>query len=121
MNTHAIIYDTCREVFNVEDKIRISSIFIFCYKLGAREFSEILYTPEPKNYIAELQERYKEYDIDLTVNFDNPNAKNAFFKTSEALAKKMDTDGFYKAIYNKDELALAVVEIIDRMPDFYFK
>ena len=114
MKIEKIIYDTTRELNNVEDKLRIATIFLFCQMRGSEELSELLYCEDKQAFIESLNNEYKDYDIDLLLDFKNPNVKSAFFKTLEKVKEKWDADGFLKAISEKDEYALAVLSITEK-------
>jgi hypothetical protein len=113
MRIEDIIYDTTRELFNVEDKLRIATVFIFCEKLGSEKLSQLLYSTNHSTFIEELNNEYADYDVDFTINFSNPNISSAFYKTLEKVKEKWDADGFLKAISEGDEFALAICEIIN--------
>jgi hypothetical protein len=113
MKIEKIIYQTTRNVLNVEDKLKIASIFLFCEKLGSKKLSELLYSKNHQKFIENLNGEYKNYDIDLLINFSNPNVKNAFYLTLEEVIKTYDKDGFLKAISNNDEFAIAILDIIN--------
>ena len=106
-----IIYDTTREVLNIEDKLRIATVFLFCDKLGSEKLSQLLYAQNHSSFIDDLNKEYIDYDVDFTVNFTNPNTKSAFHKTLEKVKEKWDADGFLKAISESDEFALVICEI----------
>lgn len=113
MKIEDIIYDTTRDVLNVEDKLRIATVFIFCEKLGPEKLSQLLYAKNHASFIDELNSDYEEYEVDFSVNFSNPNIKNAFYKTIEKVKEKWDSNGFLKAISEGDEFALVICEIIN--------
>jgi hypothetical protein len=113
MKIEKIIYQTTRNVLNVEDKLKIASIFLFCEKLGSKKLSELLYSKNHQKFIENLNKEYKNYDIDLLINFLNPNVKNAFYLTLEEVIKTYDKDGFLKAISNNDEFSIAILDIIN--------
>lgn len=113
MRIEDIIYETTREVLNVDDKLRIATIFLFCEKLGSEKLSKLLYTNNHSSFIDELNDEYANYEVDFTVNFSNSNVKSAFYKTLEKVKEKWDSNGFLKAISEGDEFALAICEIID--------
>ena len=108
-----IIYDTTREVLNLEDKLRIATVFLFCDKLGSEKLSQLLYAQNHSSFIDDLNKEYLGYDVDFTVNFTNPNTKSAFHKTLEKVKEKWDADGFLKAISEGDEFALVICEIVN--------
>ena len=108
-----IIYDTTREVLNLEDKLRIATVFLFCDKLGSEKLSQLLYAENHSSFIDDLNKEYIDYDVDFTVNFTNPNTKSAFHKTLEKVKEKWDADGFLKAISESDEFALVICEIVN--------
>ena len=78
MKIEKIIYETTREVFNLEDKLRIATIFLFCEKLGSSKLSELLYTDNHEKFILDISDEFKNYDVDFTINFSNPNVKVRF-------------------------------------------
>jgi len=113
MRIEDIIYDTTRELLNVEDKLRIATVFIFCEKLGSEKLSQLLYSTNHSAFIEELNNEYADYEVDFTVNFSNPNISSAFYKTLEKVKEKWDADGFLKAISEGDEFALVICEIVN--------
>lgn len=113
MTLHQIIYDTTREVINIEDKLNIATVFIFCDKLGCEKYSQLLYAENHECFIDSLNEEYGAYDVDFSINFKNPNVKSAFYKTLEKVKEKHDSEGFYKAIHEKDEFALVICDIVN--------
>lgn len=117
MRIEDIIYDTTREVLNVEDKLRIATVFLFCAKLGPEKLSQLLYTKNHASFIDELNNEYAEYEVDLSVNFSNPNLKSAFYKTLEKVKEKWDSNGFLKALYEGDEFAIVICEIVNYVFD----
>ncbi len=113
MRIEDIIYDTTREVLNVEDKLRIATVFLFCDKLGSEKLSQLLYTKNHASFIDDLNNEYAEYEVDFSVNFSNPNIKSAFYKTLEKVKEKWDSNGFLKALSEGDEFALVICEIVN--------
>jgi hypothetical protein len=111
MKIEEIVYDTAREVFDVTGKINIATIFLFCYQKGAVEFAELLYCEDKEAFIKSLNEQYKEYEIDFSINLQDRNIKSAFHKTIEKVKQVFDKDGFHKAVFKKDDMALAVVDL----------
>jgi len=71
MEIEKIIYDTTREVFNVEDKLKIATIFLFCDRLGSKKFAELLYTEKHEEFVNNLNAEFEKYEIDLKINFAN--------------------------------------------------
>ena len=49
--------------------------------------------------------------VDFTIRLYNRNVSNAFFKTLEKVKETEDSNGFLKALYNKDVFALAICDI----------
>ena len=43
MKIEQIIYDTTRGLLNVEDKLSIATLFLFCEKIGTKKLAELLY------------------------------------------------------------------------------
>lgn len=113
MKIETIIYETTRGIFNVEDKLSIATVFLFCWKLSDKCFSELLYTDNPADFITSLNVEYAKYKIELTIKFSDKNIAEAFAKTRESVIEKYDRDGFYKALFHNDEYALAVQDILE--------
>lgn len=113
MRIEDIIYETTREILNIEDKLRIATIFLFCDNLGDEKLSQLLYTKNHALFIDELNNEYRNYEVDFTINFNNPNIESAFNKTLEKVKEKWDSNGFLKALSEGDEFALAICEIIN--------
>lgn len=111
MQIEKIIYETTREIYSVEDKLSIAAIFLFCDRIG--ELHELMYCEDHEMYIKELNKKYSEYEIDLSVNFSNINVKNSFYKTLKKVIEVEDTNGYYKALYNKDPFALVIQELVN--------
>ena len=110
MNIHKIIYDNTRQLLNVEQKINIATIILFCYQKDAKLFAELLYCDDKKEFIHKLNNNF---DFDFELKLDDVNVKNSFFDTIKAVKKIEDKDGFYRAVYDNDELALSTIEIVD--------
>jgi hypothetical protein len=108
-----IIYETTREIYNIEDKLRIATLFLFCERVGSEKLSELLYCENHINFVNSLNSEYKDYDVDFTINFENPNVKSAFYKTLDAIVINWDSNGFLKALYNKDEYAIVICDILN--------
>lgn len=113
MKIEQIIYDTTREVTNVEDKMRIATPFLFCYKLGCESLANLLYSKDASDYIAGLNASYRSYGVDFTINFANPNIRNAFELTRKKVIEKWDDNGFYKGIFDGDPFAISICEILE--------
>ena len=113
MKIEPIIYETTRGIYSVEDKLSIAALFLFCWKLGSETFSELLYTDDVETFINNLSDKYIEYEININVNLDNKNVKDALLKTIEVVIDKYDSNGYLKAVYNKDAFALVIQDIIN--------
>lgn len=118
MEIEKIIYQTTREIINVEDKLRIATIFLFCDKIGSFKLAELLYCEDKEKFVNELQKEYEHYDVDFYINFSNFNIKRAFDKTIVEVIKKEDANGYLKALYNKDPFALVIQEVVNYNFDY---
>lgn len=112
-NITDIIYQTTREINNVEDKLRIATIFLFCDKVSSSKFAELLYCEDKEKFVNDLQNEYKHYDVDFYINFSNINIKRSFDKTLEDVKKKEDANGYLKALFEKDPFAMVIQEIVN--------
>ena len=88
MRIEEIIYDTTRGIFNVEDKLSIATIFLFCWKLDEKQFAELLYTENPQQFITELGLEFEKYKIDLSVKLSDRNISEAFNLTRKKVIEK---------------------------------
>jgi len=113
MNIEKIIYETTREIYSVEDKLSIATIFLFCNKLDTKLFSELLYTDNIEDFIEKLNSEYYSYDVDFSIKLKDKNVLNAFRLTREKVISVEDKDGFYKAVFEKDPFALVICDIVN--------
>lgn len=113
MKIEQIIYDTTRNVLNLEDKLSIATLFLFCEKLGSKRLSELLYCNCLETFIDDLQNEYKYFDVDFTIRLEKREVQDAFFKTLDKYKEKNDSNGFLKAIHENDPFALVICEIVD--------
>lgn len=118
MEIEKIIYQTTREINNVEDKLRIATIFLFCDKIGSFKLAELLYCENKEQFVNKLQNEYEHYDVDFYINFSNFNIKRAFDKTIIEVMKKEDANGYLKALYDKDPFALVIQEVVNYNFDY---
>lgn len=111
-----IMDDSCRNLRNIEDKIKVSSTFIFCYN-DSIEFANLLYTDDLDGFFEDLLSRYNEVVefIDLRKSLEDKEFKRAFDETRQECIKKFDSNFFYKSIFEKDEWALACVNISSKV------
>ena len=103
-----IVYYITRAIGNISNKIR--TIFLFCYN-DSKLFAELLYTKNHKAFIESLNENYKDFEVDFSINLDNENVKEAFLLTVEKVKEKLDSAGYYKALFKGDRYAEVIYEI----------
>ena len=113
MKIEPIIYETTRGIYSVEDKLSIASLILFSWKLGSKTFCKLLYTDDYGKFISELSDEYKSYDIKLNVKLEDKQINNALIKTIEKVREKYDDNGFLKALYEGDEFAIVIDEIVN--------
>jgi hypothetical protein len=105
--------DSCRFITNLEQKILLSTLFIFCYN-DSKTFANLLYTDELESFLIDLEnnnhEIIKEQDYIQKIIYDKF-VLNAFYRTREVLIKKLDNDNFLKCLFENDPMAIAVYEI----------
>jgi len=112
MKIEDIIYQTTREIYNVEDKLSIATLFLFCQKLGSLRLAELLYNDDLKQFIDDLHDEFKDYEIDLSIRLSDKNIHNSFFKTLEMVKEKWDSNGYLKALYEGDPFAVVIEGIV---------
>lgn len=113
MKIEPIIYETTRGIYSVEDKLSIASLILFSWKLGSKTFCKLLYTDDYSKFISDLSDEYKSYDIKLTVKLEDRQIFSALVKTIEKVREKYDDNGFLKALYEGDEFAIVIDEIVN--------
>lgn len=113
MKIENIIYDTTRAIYSVEDKLSIATIFLFCDKLNAKLFAELLYTDDHDSFIKKLEKKYSKFEVDLTIRLADKNVRDCFYKTLDKVKEKYDDSGYYKALFEKDPFALVIDEIVN--------
>tara|TARA_R110002049_G_scaffold85641_2_gene217744 strand:- start:1107 stop:1526 length:420 start_codon:yes stop_codon:yes gene_type:complete len=113
MKIEPIIYETTRGIYSVEDKLSIASLILFCWKLGSKTFCKLLYTKDYSEFIADLSNEYKDFDIKLDIRLEDKQIKNSLIKTIEKVREKEDKDGYLKALYEGDKFALVIDEIVN--------
>ncbi len=113
MKIEPIVYETTRGIYSVEDKLSIASLILFSWKLGSKTFCKLLYTDDYSKFISDLSDEYKSYDIKLTVKLEDKQINNALIKTIEKVREKYDDNGFLKALYEGDEFAIVIDEIVN--------
>ena len=111
MKIEQIIYETTRNVLNLEDKLSIATIFLFCEQIGTQKIAELLYNDDLEQFIDNLQDEYSAFEVDFSVRLDKRDIEDAFFKTLEKYKEKNDSNGFLKAVYEKDPFALVICDI----------
>jgi len=112
MTIENIIYETTREIYSIEDKLRIATIFLFCEKMDSKLFAELLYTDNHEKFIDNINLEYSHYEVDFSIRLQDKNVRNSFYKTLEKAKEQFDDNGFYKALFEKDEFALVIYEIV---------
>ena len=108
-----IIYDTTREIYSVEDKLRIATIFLFCNEKDSKLFAELLYTDNHEQFVDNLNVEYQEYELDFSIRLNDRNVNNSFYKTIEKVKEKYDPDEYYKALFENDPFALVIYDIVN--------
>ena len=111
MKIEQIIYETTRNVLNLEDKLSIATIFLFCEQIGTQKIAELLYNDDLEQFIDNLQDEYSEFEVDFSVRLNKRDIEDAFFETLEKYKEKNDSNGFLKAVYKKDPFALVICDI----------
>ena len=109
-----ILYDELRSVLNTTDKIYISNIVLIA-QFDHIEFAELLYSEKDLKYwIEKTNEFFKnalQTDDLLIEMLVDENTNNCFRNLKKALKEYFEFDGYFKALYEKDEYALATWEI----------
>lgn len=113
MEIEKIIYHTTRNIHNLEDKLSIATLFIFCYQLERKAFAELLYTDNHEELIQKFNVRFSGAKIDLSIRLDDKNIRECFKRTLEEVKRKYDINGYYKALYDSDPYAVVINELVN--------
>lgn len=109
-----LIYDNLRSVFNTSDKLNISNI-VCVAQFDHIEFAELLYSEKDLRYWIEktnvfFKDALQTDDLLIEMFVDN-NINDCFKNLKKALKEYFEFDGYFKALHEKDELAIATWEI----------
>lgn len=110
-----ILYNELRGIFNTSDKLNISNI-ICVAQFDHIIFAELLYNGKDLKYwIKKTNDFFKKEtnteDELIEMNID-VNMENCFTNLKKALKEYFEYNGYFKALYEKDELAIATWEIV---------
>ena len=119
MEIEKIIYDTTRECLNLQDKLSIATVFLFCQKFNQKKFAELLYTKNHQRFVYDLNIEFKNFGVDFSIRFEDRNVSSAFYKTLIKVIEKEDSNGYLKALHENDEFALVIYEILNVKFDSY--
>jgi len=107
-----IIYQTTRHI-RLEAKIAIASLAIFCRMKDDRLYAEFMYREDFVGFLEKLSCEYRQIKFNLDMSI--PENAEAIGLTRKALREKDDETGYYKALYEGDEFALAIAQIVDNV------
>lgn len=113
MEIEKIIYYTTRGLHGIDDKLAIATIIIFTYKWDTELFAELLYCENKQEFINKLNNKFADFQVDFSINLYNKNVKDCFDITIAEVIQKYDKYGFYKAVFEKDEFALVILNILE--------
>lgn len=110
-----ILYNELRSIFNTTDKLHISNIVCIA-QFDHIKFANLLYGGKNLKYwIKKTNDFFKKEtnteDELIEMNID-VNMENCFTNLKKALKEYFEFEGYFKALYEKDELALATWEIV---------
>ena len=83
----------------------------FMYSAG-EEFEKTI-NDDLEYFIDNLQEQYSDYDVDFTIRLNKKEIHDALFKTLDKYKEKNDSNGFLKAVHNKDKFAMVICDIVN--------
>ena len=112
---HKVVYNNLRAIPNVTDKIAVTNIFLTAYYDG-RMFADLLYSANDLQYWLERINDFFRQSLDtrdklLGISTITSNENNCFRDMVKESRKAFDDDGYYKALYEGDEYAIAVYEV----------
>lgn len=110
-----ILYDDLRNVINIDEKITISTTILICSK-DQKMFADLMYS---KRTLKQTFDYVDEYLQKLSGTSDkfidefrvNKEVEVCFQEVKKSLQSKLDTDGYFKALYGGDPFAQVIYEI----------
>ncbi len=109
-----ILSNNLRGVINMSDKLNISNIVTIA-QCDHRQFADLIYGEKNlKHWIDKTNAFFKNQmqteDLFIEI-FINDNVENCFNNLRKALKEFFEFYGYFKALYEKDEFAIATWEI----------
>lgn len=99
-----LCYEELRPLHNIDDKIGIMSIFLFAME-DDMKYARLLY-----NGNDHIFKEWEKNEIEVNINFGD-NVKTCYDALVLKLIEEDDKNGYFKALNNGDEYAIAIYEI----------
>ena len=112
---HKAVYNNLRAIPNMTDKLAITNIFLTAYH-DVKMFADLLYGGNDLQYWLDRINDFFMQSIDTTdkllrISTITFNENNCFRDMVKESRKAFDDDGYYKALHEGDEYAIAVYEV----------
>jgi len=123
MDFHKIIYDSCRDLINLSDKINVSSLFLYCQKKNRKTYADLLYSENVSKFFEQLhidfENEYPDFANELKresrlvyLDYTRGDIYEAIIKTRNRIITNLD-NGYLKALHENDPFAIQICQIID--------
>lgn len=110
-----ILYNELRDILNTSDKLNISNIICIA-QFDHIKFADLLYNGKNLKYWIEKTNDFFKKETNTSETFIeihvDENMENCFTNLKKALKEYFEFEGYFKALYEKDELALATWKIV---------
>jgi hypothetical protein len=122
-----ITYDTLRSITNIEDKIAISTMLLITRDKKQLIYADMLYNNlSLENAIDEINnsQEFKDYQIKIKISNNYENTITAFNETINKLRDMEERDEqsdryYFKSLAERDNMAIAVMEICQKVSKKY--
>jgi hypothetical protein len=122
-----ITYDTLRSITNIEDKIAISTMLLITRDKKQLIYADMLYNNlSLENAINEINnsQEFKDYQIKIKISNNYENTITAFNETINKLRDMEERDEqsdryYFKSLAERDNMAIAVMEICQKVSKKY--
>jgi hypothetical protein len=122
-----ITYDTLRSITNIEDKIAISTMLLITRDKKQLIYADMLYNNLIlENAIDEINnsQEFKDYQIKISLSNNYENTISAFNETINKLRDMEERDEqsdryYFKSLAERDNMAIAVMEICQKVSKKY--
>lgn len=123
MNFHQIIYNSCRDLIDLSDKINIASVFLYCQQKSRKTYADLLYCENINAFFEKLRVDFEKEDSNFAnelkkenkliyLDYNRIDIYEAILKTRNSIIQKLDS-GYLRALHENDPFALQICKIVN--------